>query len=166
MAFFLGFFSTFVATIFSFVATTFLIVACCYCRDKPFLYPDIVLLSCTAETELCVATNSKDVATYFLIRSLSQVELLVATLKSLSRQTCLGLSHLSSIFCRDIIFFCHDKNLLLCNFYCRDINFIFETNYTAIVAIEIIILRHCGSKSFQSFSRQRFLPSVLHYVAI
>ena len=53
--------------IFFFFSTEFLIVACCCCRDRPFLCRDIVLLSCTAETELCVATNSEDVAIYFLL---------------------------------------------------------------------------------------------------
>ena len=46
--FFMGFFSSFVATRFSFVATEFLTVACCCCLDRPFL-----CLSCTAGTELC-----------------------------------------------------------------------------------------------------------------
>ena len=65
--FFQGFFSTFVGTIFSFFATKFLTVACCCCRDRPFLCRDIVLLSCTIKTELRVATNSKDVTIYFLL---------------------------------------------------------------------------------------------------
>ena len=79
----MGFFFTFVAIRFSFVVTKFLKVACCCCRDKHFLCRDIVLLSCTARTELCVATNSEDDATYFLISSLSLAEQFVATLKSL-----------------------------------------------------------------------------------
>ena len=46
-----------------------------------------------------------------------------ATLKSLSRHTCLGWSHVSFIFCRDIKLLCRDRNLLLINFYCRNIIF-------------------------------------------
>ena len=57
--FFLWIFSTFVETIFSFFMIEFLIVACyCYC--------DIVLLSCTAESELYVVKDLENVATYFL----------------------------------------------------------------------------------------------------
>ena len=62
---FLWFFSTFVTIIFSFFTTEFLIVVCC-CRDKYFLCCDIVLLSFTAESELYVATDLENVATYFL----------------------------------------------------------------------------------------------------
>ena len=47
-------------------------------------------------------------------------ELFVATYKYFLRQTCLGLSQFSFIFCRDIIFFCHNQILLLCSFYYRD----------------------------------------------
>ena len=78
--------STFVTIELSFIATKLL-------TSHILCYRDIVLLSCTAETELCVATDSDDVVTYFLIRSLLLAELFVATLKSLSRQTFLGLSH-------------------------------------------------------------------------
>ena len=65
--FFLGFFSTFIVTIFSFVATEFLTIACCCCRDRHFLCLDKVLLSCIVETKLYVATDSEDVVTYFLL---------------------------------------------------------------------------------------------------
>ena len=54
-------------TIISFVATEFLTVAGVCCCDRIFLCSDIVLLFCTVETELCVATDSEDVATYFLL---------------------------------------------------------------------------------------------------
>ena len=67
--------------------------------------------------------------------------LFVATLKSLSRQTCLGWFHFSSIFCRDIVFFCRDKNFLLYNIYCRNINLIIKTklycHYLIIVVTKI-----------------------------
>ena len=65
--FHLGYSLPFVTTIFSFVAIEFLIFSCCYCRDRPFLCRDTVLLSCTVETKLCIMTDSKDVATYFLL---------------------------------------------------------------------------------------------------
>ena len=56
----LWFFSTSIMTIISFVSTKFLIVAWIYCRDR-------VLLAYTTETELCVVTDSENVATYFLL---------------------------------------------------------------------------------------------------
>ena len=56
----MGFFS-------SFVVIEFLIVACFYCRDRPYLCRDIVSLSYTARTELCVAIDSEDVVTYLLL---------------------------------------------------------------------------------------------------
>ena len=83
--FYLWFFLTFVTIIFSFVVTEFLTVACCCCRDRYFLCRDIVLLSCTAESELYVATDLENVATYFLHCSLSLAELFVVILKSLSQ---------------------------------------------------------------------------------
>ena len=122
------------------VATKFLPLAfqlCCnnlfvaflnLCRDNNFsVTKEVVIFSwicCRnrvwlpyiAETKFCVATNTEVVATYFLLLPLSLAELSITTLKSLSRQTCLGLSHYSSIFCRD-------KNLSFCIFYCRNINF-------------------------------------------
>ena len=91
------------------IVTEVVIFAWICCHDR-FLFPY------TIETELCVTTDTKDVATYFLPLPLSLAELSIATLKSLSLQTCLGLSYCSSIFC-------HDKNFSLCIFYCRDINF-------------------------------------------
>ena len=63
--FFLRFFSTFVETIFSFVVTEFLIVSGC-CHDIKILCHDIVFLSSTTESELYVATDIENVATYFL----------------------------------------------------------------------------------------------------
>ena len=121
------FFSISVAIIIYFVATEFLTAAWVCCHDGLFLCHDIVLLSSTTETKLCVMTDSEDVATHFLLLSLSLARLFVTTLKSLSRQTCLGRFHFSSIFCRDIVFFVHEKNFLLYNVYCRDINSIIET---------------------------------------
>ena len=90
--------------IFSFVAIEFLIASCCCYRDIKLLCRDIVLLSYTAESELHVATNFKNVVTYFLPCSLSLAELFVATLKSLSPPNCLDLSHCSSIFFATDIF--------------------------------------------------------------
>ena len=109
VTFFLGFFSTFVGTIFSFIATKFLPVACCYSYDKPFLCRDIVLLSCTAETELCVVTNSDDVATYFLLsqQSFSQLHVNITTLwfKKNSIIVATEISIFSASLCRNIIFY-------------------------------------------------------------
>ena len=59
--FFLWFFLTFVATIFSFVSTNFFIVACFCCCDKYFLCRDKVLLSCTAESKLYVVIDLENV---------------------------------------------------------------------------------------------------------
>ena len=127
--------------IISFIATEFLTFAWVYCRDRIFLCRDIVLLSCIAGTKLRVATDSEDVVTYFLLLSLSLAGLFVATLKSLSRQTCLSLFHFSSIFYRSIVFFCRDRNFLLYSVYYCDINFIIETKLyfhcLIIIAIEI-----------------------------
>ena len=58
--------------------------------------------------------------------SMSLVELFVATLNPLSRPTCLGSSHLSSIFCRDRKLLYRNRNLLLINFYCRDRDFFLQ----------------------------------------
>ena len=55
---------------------------------------------------------------------MSWAELFIATFNSLSQQTCLGSSHFSSIFCRDMKLLFRDRNFLLSNFYCRDIIFI------------------------------------------
>ena len=80
-------------------------------------------------TELCylvlLRLNSVSRHSFSMLRqsplySLSLAELFVATLNPLSRQTCLGSSHLSSIFCHAKKLLCHDRNLLLSNFYCRD----------------------------------------------
>ena len=57
----------FVVTIISFVVIEFFTVVCCCCYDRPFLSGDIVLLSYTTETELCVAINFEDVAIYILL---------------------------------------------------------------------------------------------------
>ena len=51
-----------------------------------------------------------------LLYSLFMAKLFVATLNTLSQQTCLGSSHFFSIFRRD-------RNLLLSNFYCHDRDF-------------------------------------------
>ena len=59
-----------------------------------------------------------------MLYSLSLAELFVATLNPLSRQTFLGSSQLSSIFYHDKKLLCRDRNLLLSNFYCRDIIFL------------------------------------------
>ena len=59
-----------------------------------------------------------------LIYSLLLVELFVATLNPLSRQTCLGSSYFFSIFYRYTKLICCDRNLLLSNFYYRDIIFL------------------------------------------
>ena len=58
--FFLWLFLTFVVKIFSFVMTEFLIVTCCCCHD-------IVLLSCTAESELYVTIDFENVVKHFLL---------------------------------------------------------------------------------------------------
>ena len=58
------------------------------------------------------------------------VGLFVATLKSLSRQTCLCWFHFSSIFCRK-------KNFFLYSVYYHDINLIIETKlYCYLIIIE------------------------------
>ena len=82
---FLWFFSAFVVTIFSFVVTEFLTVAYCCCHERYLLCRNIVFLTYTTESELYVAIDLENVATYFLPLSLSLAELFVATLKSLSR---------------------------------------------------------------------------------
>ena len=61
----------FVATLFlwlfsTFVATKFLTIACCCCRDIKILCRNIFLLYCIAESELYVTTDFENVATYFL----------------------------------------------------------------------------------------------------
>ena len=48
-----------------FVTIEFLIATCCCCRDIKLLCRDIVLLSCTVESELYVATDFENVATDF-----------------------------------------------------------------------------------------------------
>ena len=59
-----------------------------------------------------------------LLYSLLLAELFVATLNPSLRKTCLGLSHLFSIFCRDIKLLCRDRNILLSSFYYRNIIFL------------------------------------------
>ena len=48
----------------------------------------------------------------------------VATLKSLLRHTCLGWSHVSSTFCRDIIFFYRDRDFCLVFFTVSQLKFL------------------------------------------
>ena len=108
------------------VVTIFCYVLFILCRDIKFL---------CRNKYFCIQLFNF-VATYFATlqhsfcgysQSLLLAELFVATLKSLSRQTCLNLSHCSSVFYRDIILLCCDRNLLLCSFLCCDINLIVET---------------------------------------
>ena len=64
----------------------------------------------------CLVRQTLSMSRQSLLYSLSLAELFVATLNPWSRPTCLGSSHLSSIFYRD-------RNLLLHNFYCYDRDF-------------------------------------------
>ena len=146
--FFLWFFSTFVTTIFYFVATKFLTTACCCYCDIKLLCRYIVLLSRTVESKLYVTTefgnvvtDFENVSTHFLHLSLLLAELFVATLKSLSQPNYLDLSHCFSNFCRGIIFFCHDRYFSLYSSLCRDLNLIVKTK------LYCYLLDHCRDKA-------------------
>ena len=80
-----------------------------------------------------------------LLYSLSLTKLFVSTLDPLSRQTCLGSSHLFSIFYRNI-------NLLLSNFYCRDIIFLFCNKISAFSSSLCRNICFCVAIIFLSFS--------------
>ena len=134
MTFFLWLFSTF-------ITTEFLIAACYCCRNIKLLCHVIILLSCTVESKLYVMIDFENVATYFLPLSLSPAELFVTTLKSLSRLNCLDLSHCSSNFYRDIIFFCCDKYFSLCSSLCHNINLNVETK------LYCHLLDHCRDRA-------------------
>ena len=68
---FLCFVSTFVVIIFSFVITKFLRIACCCYLDIKLLCRNIFLLSCTAKSELYVATDFENVMIYDLCHYLN-----------------------------------------------------------------------------------------------
>ena len=74
-------------------------------------------------------------------------KLFVATLKYLSRLTCLGWSHVSSIFCRDIKLLCRDRNLSLNNFYCRDIDLCLVFFIVSQHKFLVILLNFCRNSS-------------------
>ena len=64
-------------------------------------------------------------------------ELFVATLKSLLRQICLDLSHFSSIFCRDNVFSCHDRD------FCLQFFIVLRQNFMRRNILLVILLNFC-----------------------
>ena len=101
----------------------------CFSREHGFVVvADFFFIATELYCLVLLRLNSMSRQTFSMSRqsllySLSLAKRFVATLNPLSQQTCLGFSHLSSIFCHDRKLICRDRNLLLSNSYYRDIIF-------------------------------------------
>ena len=137
---------TFFLLLFSiYVATVFLPLAWICCRDRLFLCHDSVVLPCIAKTELCVVTYSFHVATESSLLLVVGWTFSIATLNPLLRPTCLGSSHLSSIFCCDRKLLYHDRDSCLQFiimsqhlFLCRNILFVIFPTFVATLFVFIV----------------------------